>query len=1254
MVSVACDYNGNTTAAFDKTVNVNMWHGSSPQDLTKLVATLGTTSASATGSTNSANATSGNIKMTVNRSSKTVRIEIANGKGIAQVSDITITIACENSGDKTLHLYVNGVRPGNPGEKAVVFDLIPSSSSVKRDKSNTLTPSSLTCDVQKSTGSSPSRATSTDGTLYYRKNGDITSASDGTSLTINTGEVSLAATDTYVTFAFFDANGTLRDKERVIIVYDGADGTSPYFADIDNEMVSVACDYNGNTTAAFDKTVNVNMWHGSSPQDLTKLVATLGTTSASATGSTNSANATSGNIKMTVNRSSKTVRIEIANGKGIAQVSDITITIACENSGDKTLHLYVNGVRPGNPGEKAVVFDLIPSSSSVKRDKSNTLTPSSLTCDVQKSTGSSPSRATSTDGTLYYRKNGDITSASDGTSLTINTGEVSLAATDTYVTFAFFDANGTLRDKERVIIVYDGADGRPGNDGLTPNPNMLLRTTFPSFEKIKEKWSGAAIDLFNSSYTNPTPTNELIEGHNIVRMEQNNYTEYDMLQNVGLEANKWYTLSFYLRQGTYSGYTGRLKIFLSYGSGSVGGCISEHWLDGVKQSTSNDGYVLLSGGSWAVTRHVIKFKTVSSMSGVNPGRIYFRFSGGYNVISMPKLEVGEVATPYIANDDDLKGENGEDAPYNVLTYRRYNSRSAYSDGSPAGSSDVSWTSSAPSPTTSYPYIWERIQAYDKNGTLQSTSYVCLTGANGTSIQGKMGRFLWYAGLMSEVGDTTFKANDYQAPYVNIGTEDDPHCYAYVGSNGNSITFPSSASSYTQSNGWEEMDTDFKYLIAKALFSEYAHLGSAIINRDWMISCHGTIGGSAYGGTVDSPDYYNSAAAYTWFDPRHPNGYPTPFSISLSRSSTNRAYSNGWDQMTDNFSLMGNATYVIRIKAKVSNSSYAGHVRIGYGDAATDGVDFLYIQGTTSTTEVELTKTFTQTLPTANDFRIFAATDNANSTITISSITIERTDNRMFIPNYAVDLRTGKSYQNAASFSSIGGNTRVEINDGVIRFFGTGGFANIELGIDTNGCAILNFYDKDGNYKYGLGPDTIIGEMDSVPNYWGSVGSGGLGAFDLSQNWSLARERSLPNVSTANYYKFTEGYTKLNSIKKYNISQNESPSSYNNKCYNSKSMSGTAITAHPIGNYIPSGYYLGKEFMMATDQQIASTEGIYSRRCYSVSLNGSIPVYLGTLYYHKDSAHVNNTWLTDAQGNKLSCSTSKTFLDYIIGELDPVL
>ena len=196
---------------------------------------------------------------------------------------------------------------------------------------------------------------------------------------------------------------------------------------------------------------------------------------------------------------------------------------------------------------------------------------------------------------------------------------------------------------------------------------------------------------------------------------------------------------------------------------------------------------------------------------------------------------------YVANGVFMSSKDGDNAPYDVVTYGRSKSRESY------GSSylDTSygtdgWGSTAPSATSTYPYIWERRQSYDKDRELQNTSYICLTGASGPTVQGKMGRFLWYAGLLSEVGGTTFTVDDYQAPYVNIGTEDEPHCYAYVGSNGSNISYPSSASGYTLSNGWDDMTTEFKYLIAKAIFSNYAQLGGFIVNKDYFLSQYGTL------------------------------------------------------------------------------------------------------------------------------------------------------------------------------------------------------------------------------------------------------------------------------------------------------------------------------------------------------------------------------------------------------------------------------
>lgn len=66
--------------------------------------------------------------------------------------------------------------------------------------------------------------------------------------------------------------------------------------------------------------------------------------------------------------------------------------------------------------------------------------------------------------------------------------------------------------------------------------------------------------------------------------------------------------------------------------------------------------------------------------------------------------------------------------------------------------------------------------------------------------------------------------------------------------------------------WRKMVSSQQYYMAKAFFGDYAEFGSAIISGDWMISKNGTIDGTEY----NNGALYNGSAAYTLFDPSHPN------------------------------------------------------------------------------------------------------------------------------------------------------------------------------------------------------------------------------------------------------------------------------------------------------------------------------------------------------------------------------------------------
>lgn len=132
----------------------------------------------------------------------------------------------------------------------------------------------------------------------------------------------------------------------------------------------------------------------------------------------------------------------------------------------------------------------------------------------------------------------------------------------------------------------------------------------------------------------------------------------------------------------------------------------------------------------------------------------------------------------------------------------------------------------------------------------SNSFVVNTVEDGKDGErGKVGRFFYFAGDF-DANNTTqkFLVNDAQAPFFRNKNEGTEIYYYYVFN-------PEVNGEYTMSKMWEEsvgsfnnkpweiMTNDFKYLITEALFSNFAHLGSAIIKGDWMISQHGKIGDS---------------------------------------------------------------------------------------------------------------------------------------------------------------------------------------------------------------------------------------------------------------------------------------------------------------------------------------------------------------------------------------------------------------------------
>lgn len=203
---------------------------------------------------------------------------------------------------------------------------------------------------------------------------------------------------------------------------------------------------------------------------------------------------------------------------------------------------------------------------------------------------------------------------------------------------------------------YIRLTGEEGKDGLSPNPNILLRTVFDrGIDKVKEKWEAdwSYVGIDGASDT-------IVDGRKSIRINASSLsTCIDFFQDVygKLKTSTWYTLSF----DFFS--THNFTTFIWDGNNSSGivdrtaGC----YIDGVFQSLDLgiDGSHEWTAQWGNEKRHSISFKTRSSF-GTAHAYILFRCPSGAQVaICMPKLELGENATTYIANEDDLVGNDGQ-------------------------------------------------------------------------------------------------------------------------------------------------------------------------------------------------------------------------------------------------------------------------------------------------------------------------------------------------------------------------------------------------------------------------------------------------------------------------------------------------------------------------------------------------------------------------------------------------------------------
>ena len=163
-----------------------------------------------------------------------------------------------------------------------------------------------------------------------------------------------------------------------------------------------------------------------------------------------------------------------------------------------------------------------------------------------------------------------------------------------------------------------------------------------------------------------------------------------------------------------------------------------------------------------------------------------------------------------------------------------------------------------------------VALFSQSGKLydRETIPIIKDGSNGDEgPAGHDSKFYWYWGKWSDFTGTV-SITDNQTCYFLYSGE----YWMWVG--GACTLTPAMGPPADGKEGWEKVESRWKYILSEAIFTEFAKLGGFIVTGEWLISMYGTMynpDNSAV--TINSSNYqtnYNGKLPYTWFDSSYPN------------------------------------------------------------------------------------------------------------------------------------------------------------------------------------------------------------------------------------------------------------------------------------------------------------------------------------------------------------------------------------------------
>ena len=263
---------------------------------------------------------------------------------------------------------------------------------------------------------------------------------------------------------------------------------------------------------------------------------------------------------------------------------------------------------------------------------------------------------------------------------------------------------------------------------------------------------------------------------------------------------------------------------------------------------------------------------------------------------------------------------------------------------------------------------------------------------------------------------TFTANKYESPFFTKEEEVTSNNvksiketkWLWVGDDGEYVP-PSATAGEGQKNAttpssssedWEEMVTDFKYIINEATISNYAKFGSGIFDGDYAFSQYGRVDGQ----TEDVMRYQN-------FRPEFFKG--APYTLLGSNKNIGGSYPTATPYEFGRLFLEAGVTYTITFTIGASWSSYI-HFCVRKGSS---GVDVANFSGQGGSSGSVITKTILfNTASSSGEYSFQAYTTNTSYTLTFRSIKISA--DKAFRPNLYIDWLHGEIYAQLGRFVNV--------------------------------------------------------------------------------------------------------------------------------------------------------------------------------------------------------------------------------------------